>query len=129
MTEATEPLGGGHMTLWEHLAELRSRLTKCVVAVLIGAVVGWLVFDPLLTLPLTPGAEGVVEIHGSDVAGTAHVAVRNGDDSYGIVASTPLSGLTRLPGDTAARPTRPAIGSWTVRANTVYEACFYVAKR
>jgi hypothetical protein len=26
-------------------------------------------------------------------------------------------------------PARPAIGSWTVRAGTVYEACFYVAKR
>ena len=24
---------GGHMTLWEHLAELRSRIVKCVIAI------------------------------------------------------------------------------------------------
>jgi len=49
------------------------------------------VFDPLLTMPLTPGPEGVVDVHGSDVAATGHVAVRNRDDSYGILASVPLS--------------------------------------
>jgi hypothetical protein len=49
------------------------------------------VFDPLVVLPLTPGPEAVVDVHGSDVSGTAHVAVRNGDDSYGILASAPLS--------------------------------------
>ena len=49
------------------------------------------VFDPLIVLPLTPGPQGVVDVHGSDVAGAAHIAVRNGDDSYGILASAPLS--------------------------------------
>src|SRR5215467_9647271 len=49
------------------------------------------VFDPLIVLPLTPGPQGVVDVHGSDVAGTAQIAVRNGDDSYGILASAPLS--------------------------------------
>jgi len=49
------------------------------------------VFDPLLTLPLTSGPQGVVDVHGSDVVATAHIAVRNGDDSYGILASAPLS--------------------------------------
>ena len=49
------------------------------------------VFEPLLVLPLTPGPEAVIDVHGGDVAGTAHVAVRNGDDSYGILASAPLS--------------------------------------
>ena len=39
---------GGHMTLWEHLAELRSRIVKCVIAIALGAVVGWLIFGPLL---------------------------------------------------------------------------------
>jgi len=39
---------GGHMTLWEHLAELRSRIVKCVIAVALGAVVGWVIFGPLL---------------------------------------------------------------------------------
>ena len=55
------------------------------------AIVAPVVFDPLLTMPLTPGPEGVVDVHGSDVAGTAHIAATNGDDSYGILASAPLS--------------------------------------
>jgi hypothetical protein len=55
------------------------------------AIVAPVVFDPLLAMPLTPGPEGVVDIHGSDVAGTFHVAAKNGDDSYGILASAPLS--------------------------------------
>ncbi len=55
------------------------------------AIIYPVVFDPLLTLPLTPGPEAVVDVHGSDVAGTAHIAVRSGDDSYGILASAPLS--------------------------------------
>jgi len=55
------------------------------------AIVAPVVFDPLLTMPLTPGPEGVVDIHGSDVAGTFHIAAKNGDDNYGILASAPLS--------------------------------------
>jgi hypothetical protein len=54
------------------------------------AIVYPVVFDPLLTLPLTPGPEAVIDVHGSDVAATAHIAARNGDDSYGILASTPI---------------------------------------
>ena len=55
------------------------------------AVVYPAVFDPLLTLPLTPGPQGVVDVHGTDVAGTFHIAARNRDDSYGILFSSPLS--------------------------------------
>jgi hypothetical protein len=55
------------------------------------AIVYPVVFDPLLTMPLTPGPQGVVDIHGSDVAATAHIAIRSGDDSYGVIASVPLS--------------------------------------
>ena len=55
------------------------------------AVIYPVVFDPLLTMPLTPGPQGVIDMHGSDIAATYHVAIRNGDDSYGIVASVPLS--------------------------------------
>jgi hypothetical protein len=54
------------------------------------AIVYPVVFDPLLMSPLAPGPEAVVEAHGSDVAATAHIALRNGDDSYGILASTPI---------------------------------------
>ena len=55
------------------------------------AIIAPVVFDPLLTLPLTPGPEAVVDLHGSDIAATAHVAAKSGDDSYGIVVSVPLS--------------------------------------
>jgi len=55
------------------------------------AIVYPVVFDPLLTMPLTPGPQGVVDVHGSDVAATAQIAVRSGDDSYGVLASVPLS--------------------------------------
>ena len=54
------------------------------------AVIYPVVFDPLLVLPLTPGPEAVFDVHGGDAAATAHVAVRNGDDSYGILASAPV---------------------------------------
>lgn len=55
------------------------------------AIIYPVVFDPLIVMPLSPGPDGVVDVHGSDVAGTAQIAVRNGDDSYGILASAPLS--------------------------------------
>jgi len=55
------------------------------------AIVYPAVFDPLLTMPLTPGPHGVVDVHGTDVAGTYHIAARNRDDSYGIMFSSPLS--------------------------------------
>ena len=55
------------------------------------AIIYPVVFDPLVTMPLTPGPQGVVDIHGSDVAATAHIAIRSGDDSYGVIASAPLS--------------------------------------
>jgi hypothetical protein len=48
-------------------------------------------FDPLITLPLTPSPQAAIEAHGRDISGTLHLAVRNGDDSYGITISGPLS--------------------------------------
>ena len=49
------------------------------------------VFDPLITLPLTPIPQAAIEAHGRDVSGTFHLGVRNGDDSYSITVSGPLS--------------------------------------
>lgn len=43
------------MSLMAHLVELRNRIFKCVVAVAVGAVAGWFLFDPViefLTRPL-----------------------------------------------------------------------------
>jgi sec-independent protein translocase protein TatC len=38
----------GRMTIWEHLAELRSRLIKCCIAIVAGAVIGWIVYPAVL---------------------------------------------------------------------------------
>lgn len=38
----------GRMTIWEHLAELRSRLMKVFVAVAAAAIIGWIVFPYVL---------------------------------------------------------------------------------
>jgi sec-independent protein translocase protein TatC len=57
MSAVPRELAEGHMTIWEHLAELRSRLIKAIVAVLVGMVVGWLVYPNVLTLLLGPYRE------------------------------------------------------------------------
>ena len=36
------------MTLREHITELRNRLLKCVLAIVVGTVVGWIFYDHLL---------------------------------------------------------------------------------
>ena len=45
---------GGHMTLMEHLAELRNRLIKSVVAVAVGAVACWILYRFILDFLLEP---------------------------------------------------------------------------
>ena len=45
---------GGHMTLMEHLAELRNRLIKSVVAVVVCAVVCWILYPFILDFLLEP---------------------------------------------------------------------------
>jgi sec-independent protein translocase protein TatC len=49
-----EPSEEGRMTIWEHLAELRSRLIKVIVAVMIGMVVGWFLYPVVLDILLAP---------------------------------------------------------------------------
>lgn len=51
---AAQPEPGGHMTIWEHLAELRSRLFKIFAAVVVGAIVGWFLFPWVLDLLKQP---------------------------------------------------------------------------
>jgi hypothetical protein len=48
------------------------------------------VFDPLLIAPLQPDPQVVIDASGRDVTATFHAALRNGDDSYGILVSAPL---------------------------------------
>ena len=40
----------GHMTLWEHLAELRSRMFRIAIAVAVGAILGWFLFPYVLEI-------------------------------------------------------------------------------
>lgn len=47
-TETTPKPLGGHMTIWEHIGELRTRLIRIIVAVLLGAVIGWFLFPYVL---------------------------------------------------------------------------------
>jgi len=52
---AAEPRSaGGHMTIWEHIGELRSRLIRVLIAVGIGVVVGWVAFPYVLEFLLRP---------------------------------------------------------------------------
>jgi Sec-independent protein secretion pathway component TatC len=44
----TEP-AHGRMTLMEHLGELRRRIIICAVAILVGAIVGFLVYNRIRT--------------------------------------------------------------------------------
>jgi sec-independent protein translocase protein TatC len=60
----------GHMTLWEHIAELRSRLIKSIVAVMIGALVGWFLYPwiaHVLTKPLHEASRQAILIAGSPI--------------------------------------------------------------
>ena len=58
----------GEMTLVDHLVELRNRLVKVVLAVVLGSVVGWFLYVPirnmlLAPLPLGPNGEpGLVQV-------------------------------------------------------------------
>lgn len=72
-------------------ARAQTELSGPVRDIARAAIIYPVVFDPLLTTPLTPGPQAVIDAHGSDVAGTFHAAVRSGDDSYGILVSAPLS--------------------------------------
>src|SRR2546423_8532758 len=50
------------MELWEHLAELRSRLIRSVGYIAIGMVAGWIFYGPLLGFimrPITPAMKAL----------------------------------------------------------------------
>lgn len=49
----TEVLGG-HMTLFEHLAELRLRIIRMLIAVAVGAIIGFIVYPYLTAFLLRP---------------------------------------------------------------------------
>jgi sec-independent protein translocase protein TatC len=53
-TDRREEAAGGRMTLVEHLAELRSRLIKAMLALLIGASIGFVLYQPVLDVLVEP---------------------------------------------------------------------------
>ena len=50
MTTDAKAAPAGHMTLWEHLAELRTRLFRVAIAVAIGALLGWFLYPYVLSI-------------------------------------------------------------------------------
>jgi len=50
MATDTSAAPTGHMTLWEHIAELRTRLFRVALAVGIGAVLGWFLYPYVLEI-------------------------------------------------------------------------------
>ena len=50
MATETNTAPAGHMTLWEHLAELRTRLFRVAIAVAVGAVLGWFLYPYVLAI-------------------------------------------------------------------------------
>lgn len=54
MSEVVSGDGSTEMTLAEHLRELRTRLVRIVLAVTLGAVVGWVVYEPVLEFLMDP---------------------------------------------------------------------------
>lgn len=47
-TQSETELDDGSMSLVEHLAELRSRLIKCLIAIALGSLVGYYFLDPIM---------------------------------------------------------------------------------
>ncbi len=47
-------LASGRMTIWEHIAEFRTRLIRCVIAVMLGMVIGWVIYPYVLEILLIP---------------------------------------------------------------------------
>lgn len=50
------------MSLGEHIAELRNRLVKSVLAITLGTIVGWIWYTPLLNLLKNPWETGVAGV-------------------------------------------------------------------
>ncbi len=54
---ATPPADESVMSLVDHLAELRHRLFICIVAVVIGGAIGWILSDQIITLLAQPAPQ------------------------------------------------------------------------
>jgi len=77
----------GHMTLVEHLVELRSRLMKAVGAVAIGMLVCWIFYNPILDALLTPYCETLPD---ATVEDSSFVT----DENCRLIQIDPLEGFS-----------------------------------
>ncbi len=76
-------LESGRMSLVEHLGELRSRLIKCVVAITVGAVIGWFLYDTTLDFLIEP-YQDVCDVNLTDAVD------ENGDPACQLLVTDPL---------------------------------------
>ena len=53
------------MPLGEHIKELRNRLVKSVLAILVGTVLGWVYYEPLLNVLRKPFETSVAALAAS----------------------------------------------------------------
>jgi sec-independent protein translocase protein TatC len=75
----------GTMTLFEHISELRVRVVICLVAVVLGGVAVWFLYDPIINFMLHPYRQYVIHHESKNIS--------NGN----LVTNGPLEGLsTRL---------------------------------
>jgi sec-independent protein translocase protein TatC len=79
------------MTLVEHLAELRSRLIKAVIAVVVGGVVCWIFYDSLLEVLLEPYCSSLGE-GGSSFAGAGECKLLVTDPLEGFALRLKVAG-------------------------------------
>ena len=81
----------GRMTLVEHLVELRNRLIKSVLAVVVGALVCFIFYPPIFSALVRPYCESLSE------AAKQRSALLTGDASTSckLIARDPLEGFGR----------------------------------
>lgn len=79
---------GGRMTLVEHLAELRSRLIRAMVALAVGACVGFLLYQPVLDVLVDP----YCDVKADQVDGAEDL--QPGDQGCDLVVTDPLESFS-----------------------------------
>ena len=80
-----DELAAGRMTLWEHLRELRDRLIKSIIAIAIGAVVGFVLYPHILDFLIHPYCDipQVQKIQsGVNAAGDCALFIRSPMDGF-----------------------------------------------
>lgn len=84
-------LDAGRMTIWEHIAELRTRVVRCCIAIAIGMVIGWLIYPRLFTFLTNPLYELVDDVEIISIDPLEQFATRIKISAYcGIVIAMPV---------------------------------------